>query len=194
MALDRFQQIGVAGIAVMGIAFAAFSGSQMGRSEGATSGQISVHVAGAVQKPGVFKLSAGSNVQDAINAAGGTIRGADLAGLNLAEPLVEGTKIEIAGVDGMHGLMPSLSSVASPEPKQVVASVSAERSAPNGPISLSKANQSELDKLPGIGPATARKIIEYRNQFGPFKSVDDLLNVKGIGPKKLDKIRPHAIP
>ena len=196
MALDSFQKVGLGGLAAIAIAFAGYSGSQMGKEpDGSKSGQIGVHVAGAVRNPGVVRIAEGSNVQDAIKAAGGTVKGADLAGLNLAERVVEGTKIEIAGSDSIQGFMPSMSSVVSPEPKRVVASASVERDdAPQGLISLSRASASELDKLPGVGPATAEKIIAHRQQYGPFVTVEDLMKVKGIGPKKMEKIRPLVSP
>ncbi|MBL8060413.1 MAG: ComEA family DNA-binding protein [Chthonomonas sp.] len=196
MALDRFQKLGLGGLAAIGIAFATFSGSQMGKVSSATSsGQIQVHVTGAVRNQGVVRIAEGSNVEDALKAAGGTTRGADLSGLNLAERVVDGTKIEIAGADTIQGFMPGMSSVVSPEPKRVVASASVERDdAPQGTISLSRASAAELDKLPGVGPATAAKIIAYREQFGPFQSVEDLQKVKGIGPKKMAEIRPLVSP
>jgi len=194
--LDKFQKVGLGGLATIAVIVAAYSGTQMGQERApSTGGQIAVHVTGAVRNPGIVHLRAGSNVQDAINASGGTIKGADLVGLNLAEAVMDGTKIEIAGSDTMQGFMPGMSSVTSPPPKPVVASASVERVAEiQAAISLSQASEAELDKLPGVGPATAKKIIEYRSQHGRFQTVDDLMNVKGIGPKKMEKIRPFVVP
>ena len=198
MPLDQFQKVGIAGISAMGIAFAGFSGVQMARNGGMVQGpkpQLAVDVSGAVHHPGVVHLPVGSRVQDAIQAAGGSVRGADLTGLNLAEELADGTKIEIGGTDTMQGFMPSMSSVTKPERATTAKASSTPTAAPAAAsVSLSNASAEELDTLPGVGPATASKIIAYRNEHGPFRSVEDLMNVKGIGPAKMAKIRPYVIP
>ena len=197
MALDSWQKTGISGIAAIGIAFAGYSGVQMSRNGAMATGpkqQIQVHVTGAVNRQGVFKVSEGARVQDAIDAAGGTKRDADMQGLNLAEELQDGSQVDIASSMDVDSLMSMPSSVRHPEKTRSSARATSAAATNSGPISLSRASAEELDKLPGVGPSTAAKIIAYRNANGPFKTVDDLLQVKGIGPKKLNDIRPHAIP
>ena len=199
MPLDQFQKVGIAGITAIGVAIAGYSGVHMARNGSMVQGpapQLAVQVSGAVQHPGVVRIAEGSRVEDAIKAAGGTSRGADLTGLNLAEQVVDGTKIEIAGADTMQGFMPSMSSVTQPTRVASDSSKAKSTSAHPAPasISLSTATAEELDQLPGVGPSTASKIIAYRNANGPFRTVDDLMNVKGIGPKKMQDIRPYVTP
>jgi competence protein ComEA len=144
---------------------------------------VLVHVAGAVTQPGVYELSAGARVADAVAAAGGATTDADPNALNLAAPVVDGDRIEVpvagaARPPGPEGAGHSHASV----PGSNAGSAS-------GPVDLNAATTSELDQLPGIGPATAAAIVEYREQNGPFATVDDLLDVPGIGPAKLDAVR-----
>jgi competence protein ComEA len=139
-----------------------------------------VHVAGAVQNPGVYRLAAGSRVTDAVRRAGGARRGANLNAINLAAKVVDGQQVVVPG------RAPSAATSASagdPGPGESSA-----------PISLGSATVDQLDTLEGIGPATAQKIIDYRNQHGGFGSVDDLDKVSGIGPKKLDALRSRVQP
>lgn len=154
--------------------------------------QVVVHVAGAVQKPGLVTLASDRRVKDAIDAAGGAARGADLARLNLAERLVDGTQIYVPLVgEELPDSAVSVSRSEGSEPAATRISKDRQSLAPNS-ISINAASAAELDLLPGIGPATAAKIIEYRASRGGFKSIDELLEVKGIGPKKLAQIRPYV--
>jgi competence protein ComEA len=151
-----------------------------------------VHVAGAVRKPGLVTLASDRRVKDALDAAGGAVRGADLGRLNLAERLVDGTQIYVPLIG--EELPDSAVSVPRSEGSAPAATrIARDRQslAPNS-ISINAASAAELDLLPGIGPATAAKIIEYRASRGGFKSVDELVEVKGIGPKKLAQIRPYV--
>ncbi len=152
--------------------------------------ELAVHVSGSVQSAGVYQLPAGSRVVDAIQKAGGVKPNADLDALNLAEPLTDGQKIYVP----RKGEVP---------PSTVVASTGRTASAPSGtlassapaprfPININRASVDELETLPGIGRVLAERIVEYRQRNGGFQSVDELLEVRGIGPKKLEDIRPLA--
>ena len=131
-----------------------------------------VHVAGAVAVPGVYTLSAGSRVIDAVNAAGGLAVDADSDAINLAAVLSDGQRIYV----------PTVGEVVPP-------SVSADGTVAPGPVDLNRATVDELETLPGVGPATAAAIVAYRDSHGPFASVDALADVSGIGPAKLAAIR-----
>jgi competence protein ComEA len=138
-----------------------------------------VHVAGAVTNPGVHELPSGSRVVDAIEAAGGLAADADGARINLAAPVADGERVYV----------PKVGEVA---PPAVVGSAggSGERGVAAGPVDLNRADEAALDALPGVGPATAAAIIQHREQIGRFTSVDQLLDVRGIGEAKLEQLRP----
>lgn len=138
-----------------------------------------VHVAGAVRSPGVYELDAAARVDDAVHAAGGPVGDADLDGLNLAAPLVDGQRVYVP-VDGEI------------DPSSVPAGVPTsgpDGAAASGPLDLNSATASELESLPGVGPATAAAIVEDRERNGPFATVDELDRVPGIGPAKLASLR-----
>ncbi len=142
-----------------------------------------MHVAGAVIRPGVVSLPSGSRAVDAVAAAGGTAPGADADRLNLAAPLVDGTRLVVP-------------LVGQPVPPEVVAQAPEGSAGPPagagvlaGPIDLNTATIQQLDALPGIGPSTAAAIVAHREQHGPFRTVDGLLDVRGIGDAKLDAVR-----
>ncbi len=132
---------------------------------------ILVHVAGAVRTPGLYELSSDARVADAVAAAGGPRRGADLDALNLAEVLADGLRIELP----RSGQAPAVSSEPGAEPT----------------ISLNAADQAALETIPEIGPVTAAAIIAYREEIGTFSSVEQLLDVDGIGPATLEAILPY---
>jgi competence protein ComEA len=136
-----------------------------------------VHVAGAVRRPGVYSLGPGARVQDAVRRAGGPRRGANLDAVNLAARVADGQQI----------VVPSRSAPA-------VAVDAGAGGPPAAPVSLGSATLEQLETLDGVGPATAQKIAAYRTEHGGFRSVDDLANVPGIGPKKLAAIKPHVQP
>ncbi|HVE95352.1 MAG TPA: helix-hairpin-helix domain-containing protein [Acidimicrobiales bacterium] len=144
-----------------------------------TAAVLHVHAAGAVARPGVVQVAAGSRVADVVAAAGGATSEADLDLVNLAAPVTDGERVYVP----KRG-----ETVASPARTQ------ANQSAPSAPaiVNLNQATLAQLESLPGVGPATAQAILDYRTQRGRFRSVDDLLNVRGIGPAKLEQIRPHA--
>jgi competence protein ComEA len=145
-------------------------------SAAASSAVVVVQAAGAVIRPGLYRLAPGTRVDDLVQAAGGLAPDADPDRVNLAAPLVDGQKIYIPRVG-------------EPVPPESSGGDGASSPTPAQPIDLNTASIGQLDTLPGIGPATAQAIVDYRAQHGHYRSVDDLLNVRGIGPAKLDQIR-----
>jgi len=142
---------------------------------------IVVHVVGAVREPGVIELPLGSRVVDAIAAARGPTDDAALAGVNLARELVDGEQLLVPTAEQLAaGTVPSNSGAA---PGAAPGSLA------GGLVNLNSADATELDSLPGIGPAIAARIIAWRDENGPFRSVDELLAVSGIGEKTLDGFR-----
>jgi competence protein ComEA len=136
-----------------------------------------VDVAGAVRRPGLYRLPHGARVADAVAKAGGASGKAALDGVNLAAPLADGEQVVV--------------------PSRVAGVVAAPGSSPgstSGPVSLSTATAEQLDALPGIGPVTAQKIVDYRTAHGAFRSVDELDAISGIGPAKLDQLRGLVVP
>lgn len=152
--------------------------------------EIAVHVTGAVRSPGIYYLSAGARVHEAIEKAGGETEQADIHGLNLAAKIRDGQQIDVPEIrqtlDVGQRLPASSATVPSVPPQPSI-----KRSAPSdgARININTATSQELQTLRGIGPAMARRIIEYRQTYGGFSTVDDLTNVKGIGEKTLEKIR-----
>jgi competence protein ComEA len=133
---------------------------------------VFVHVAGAVRRPGLYEFPLGARVADAIETAGGALRAADIDALNLAALLVDGSKVEVT----RFGEPPVSSDPSTPSPAAV---------------SLNSADQTALESVPGIGPVTALAIIAERDQLGGFRSIEQLLEVDGIGPSTLESIRPY---
>ncbi len=131
-----------------------------------------VHVAGAVRAPGVYELPAGSRIFDALQIAGGATAEGQPDRLNLAAPVIDGMQVRVP-VEG----------------EVVLAPASGDAPTASGPIDLNTATMTQLELLPGIGPATATSIVAYREEVGRFNSVSDLLGVRGIGEAKLDAIR-----
>lgn len=137
---------------------------------------VIVQAAGAVMQPGLYRLAPGSRVDDLVHAAGGLAPDADPDRVNLAALLTDGEKIYIPRVGEAV-------------PGDVTGSGGGASSPAAQPLDLNTASIAQLDTLPGIGPATAQAIVDYRSQHGRFRSVDELLNVRGIGPAKLDELR-----
>ena len=178
-------------------------------SKAPPQGKIIVHVAGAVRKPGVYTLPMDARIQDALQKAGGALPNGDPNQLNLAAWAEDGSRIEVplktkplttAQVSDAPLITiakpPAETISEKPEPTKTppkpVATPRETKPVPARKINLNKATIEELTLLPGIGPATAEKIIEHRKTSGAFSSVDDLDDIKGIGEKKLEKIRPYA--
>lgn len=147
-----------------------------------------VHVVGAVRRPGLFRLREGARVADAVARAGGATRRADLTALNLAAPLV----------DGIQVLVPSRVIAVATAPAEDAGGLAAAPGSPEAGIgrklSLASATAEQLDELPGVGPVTAQKILDYRTEHGPFRSVDDLDAVPGIGPTRIEQLRDLVTP
>jgi competence protein ComEA len=141
---------------------------------GSSSSRLLVDVSGAVHRPGVYKLPAGSRVNDALIEAGGATGKADLTLVNRAATLTDGQQVLV--------------------PEKVSAASAA--AAPSGSAATlaAKAAPIHLNELPGVGPATAARIIDYRTANGPFKTVDELDSVSGIGPAKLAELRDLVVP
>ena len=146
-----------------------------------TAPGVVIDVGGAVRQPGVYRLALGSRVVDALEVAGGPAEDIDLDQINLASTINDGQRVWFT----RKGEPPP--SGASGSPSVSGASVS------GGPVDLNTATLEQLDSLSGIGPATAKAIIDRRNEMGRFRSVDDLLTVKGIGPTQLESIRSAVV-
>ncbi len=150
-----------------------------------TEAPIAVHVIGAVARPGLYEFPTGVRVQDAIDAAGGMLTEADSALLNLAELLEDGQQLDIPYKAGSQ---PVATTTTLQLPSSVTPTPTAD---PNVElVNINTASLEELESLDGIGSATAQKIIDYRTENGPFVSIEDLINVSGIGPAVMDQIRP----
>ena len=140
--------------------------------------EVVVHVAGAVAKPGVQRLPSGSRVVDAVDAAGGAVPDADVGRVNLAALLDDGQQVYVPTVGEAA---PAVGGSGDP-------------AAPSGPVHLNSASVDQLDELPGVGPAIAQAIVDHRETHGDFTSVEDLLDVRGIGQSKLEDLRPLVAP
>jgi competence protein ComEA len=137
-----------------------------------------IDVAGAVRNPGLYRLRSGSRIDDAIALAGGATAKAQLDTVNLAAPVADGEQIVVPG----RGVAVA------------AASASAAGSSPSAPLDLNSATLEELENLPGIGPVTAQKILDYRQQHGAFHSVAELQGVPGIGPAHMAQLKGLVIP
>jgi competence protein ComEA len=149
---------------------------RVGRADG---GRVTVHVAGAVRRPGVYRLHAGARVDDALTRAGGPRARADLAAVNLAAKLEDGRQVLVPE----RGAAPASTSA----PAGGAAGATA---APAQPVNLNTATLEQLDTLDGVGPGIAKRILDYRQQHGGFKRVEELGEVPGIGAKRLATLTP----
>lgn len=141
---------------------------------------VTVHVAGQVRTAGVYTLPAGSRVIAAIEAADGATAEGDLDGLNLAAVLTDGQRVYVPALGEVDpASVPDGAAGASPDGSAV----------PAGPVDVNTASAEQFETLPGVGPATARAIVDDRQRNGPFASVDELERVPGIGPAKLAALR-----
>ena len=138
---------------------------------------IVVDVAGAVARPGLYRLRHGARVADAVARAGGLTRKAERSAVNLAAPVSDGQQVLVAARGAV-----------------AAAGVSSATGSTSGPVSLNSATAEQLDTLPGIGPVTAAKIVRYREEHGPFTSVDGLDAIPGIGPARLANLQGLVVP
>lgn len=138
-----------------------------------------VDVAGAVRRPGLYRLRAGSRIDDAIASAGGPTAKAQLDTVNLAAPIADGEQVVVPR-RGPGGA--------------AAASAPAAGSSPTAPLDLNSATLEQLEALPGIGPVTAQKILDYRQQHGAFHAIEELQGVPGIGPAHMAQLKGLVIP
>lgn len=166
---------------------------------------VKVHVTGSVNKPGVYQLASSARVIDAVNAAGGATSSADLQRINLAQTIIDAEQVFVPrrmqrtpSATVAPRLRPSRATLppvtvpgATPPVNPMVSTTLAAgaASSSSGKVNINTATVEQLDTLPGVGPSTAKAIITYRTQKGPFKKTSDLLNVPGIGPAKYDAMR-----
>ena len=155
------------------------------------SGAVFVHVLGQVVVPGLYEVPAGSRLVDVVAAAGGFTPEADQGGVNLARTVTDGEQVRVPAV----GEAPP----AAPAPGTGGVAAGGGGAAAAGPaagsvVHLGAATAAELETLPGVGPATSAAILTWRDEHGGFRSVDDLLEVPGIGEKTLEKLRPLVAP
>lgn len=136
---------------------------------------VTVHVVGPVARPGVVTLPAGSRVQDAVAAAGGFLPGAGVQALNLARLLADGERVDTAAPAAAGPVAAEGSAAPAP--------------AAGGPVDLNAATLEQLDALPGIGPVMAQRILDHRSDHGPFRTIEELAEVPGIGERRLADLR-----
>jgi competence protein ComEA len=153
------------------------AGSRSGEatfSMGGSSGDLVVHVAGAVRRPGVYRMPAGSRVDDAVTRAGGAAPRAELEAVNLAARLADGQQVVV--------------------PERAAGGAGSAAAVGEGPISLGTATVEQLEEIDGIGPVTAGAIVEFRDEHGGLSSVEQLDQVSGIGPATMDSLRAALQP
>lgn len=155
-----------------------------------TLAPLQVDVAGAVVSPGVYTLDPGARVQQAIEAAGGAVPGADLEKVNLAATVEDGSQIVVPKIQPTRTPFPTFAPDSrAPTIEAFSSTTPAFTPTPTAPIDINTATQAELEWLPGIGPVYARAILTYRETNGPFKKIEDILDVPGIGPKTFEKFK-----
>ncbi len=161
-----------------------------------SGGDLLVHVVGEVAKPGLVTLPDGARVADAVKAAGGVTRRADLTAVNLARTVVDGEQLyvprpgePVPGAPPPGAPVPGTSSAAGADGQGVSGG---QPGASGGAVDINTADAVALEALPGVGPSIAQAIVEWRETNGPFASVDELEDVPGIGPATLDEIRAGA--
>ena len=147
-------------------------------------GRPHVTVLGAVHKPGTYTLSKGANVSDAIREAGGVTDEADLNSVDYAKPVSNGEKVYVATKDS--GSASSVDALLNESQSK-----SRKSAAPAGVVNINTADLAELDTLPGVGPTIAQRIIDYRTANGKFRTIEEIKNVKGIGDKTFEKLKPY---
>jgi competence protein ComEA len=163
------------------------AGHGQGQGESASTQEVVVHVAGEVTEPGVVEVPAGSRVVDALRAAGGATEQADQSTLNLARPLTDGERIWVGRPGETPPVVPGPAVDAGGGGSAAGTGAGTGRS---GPLDLNAATQADLEELPGVGPVTAGHILAWRQEHGRFASVQELLEVSGIGERTLAQLEP----
>lgn len=147
--------------------------------------KIVIHITGEVEEEGVIELEKGARISDAIEEAGGTTEEADLSNINLAYSLSDGQKVKIPNINEKD------EEIIVVEEKAGDYIIIEGNKSKEEKININKAAQTEIETLPGIGPSTALKIINYRNEHGKFKNIEDIKNVSGIGDSKFENIKEY---
>lgn len=156
-----------------------------GEERGGSRGGLYVHVAGAVRRPGLYRLRSSARVAMALERAGGPLRRADLAAINLAANVADGQQIKVPRVG---------ETAASAAPGGPSSGAAAGGAGGGAKLSLASATVEQLDQLDGIGPTLAKRIVQYRDEKGGFRSVDGLREVEGIGEKRFAALREAVAP
>ncbi|MDY3296927.1 helix-hairpin-helix domain-containing protein [Selenomonas sp.] len=167
------------------------AGAKQAMSSSAREAQedsITVYVTGAVNQPGVVSVAAGARVADAVNACGGLLPTADAEKINMAQAVKDGQQIRVPEKGAAKAAKNATATASSSDNGKARASTDSDADA-GELVNINTADEAELDKLPGVGPSTAQKIIEYRETEGQFASPEDIMKVKGIGKAKYEKMK-----
>ena len=153
---------------------------------------IKIYIKGEIETPGLYEIGADTRLLELIEIAGGTTKNADLENINLAAILIDGTTVVIPEKGSTQEIDPmiAIGSQVEYQPEKSKVSSSADK-IKSGQININSAPVSELMRLPGIGEATAQKIISYREEKGNFLSIEEIMNVPGIGEKKFETMKPY---
>lgn len=195
--------VAIIGVAVLGLALKLARNTQSRihgnvvlteSTEDDNGGKVIFQVAGCVNKPNVLTMPKGSRIIDGIKMAGGPKSDADLESLNLAAKIEDGSKIYVPSKSEISDTTTVMTMPAAGRSQSAAKAGPSDKlhNPGDGKVNINTADAGELQRLPGVGPSTAEAILTYRSQIRRFSSVDQLDDVKGIGPKKLDKLRPFV--
>lgn len=182
----------MAGFALAGLLFfvsRAPAGEAIVLQPAPTKAPIAVHVIGAVPRPGLYEFVEGARVQDAINAAGGLLATANVDSINLAALLQDGQQLNIPYQSGAQSAQDEPSTSVELPGGEEEQNSNSDSSEGGDLININTASLEELDSLPGIGPTIAQRIINYREENGPFNTIEDIMNVSGVGPSTFEEIQ-----
>lgn len=178
----------MAGFALAGLMFflsRAPAGEPIMLQPAPTKAPIAVHVIGAVPRPGLYEFAEGARVQDAIDASGGLLASADISRINLAALLEDGQQLSIPYKSGQEPQQEDDDSLVLPGATATKSPSESNQDL----ININTATAAELDVLPGIGPTIAQRIVDYREENGPFDAIEDIMKVSGVGPSTFDQIK-----